>query len=141
MSFTCNEGEFLSILGPSGAGKSTILKMIAGIEPITSGSIYFNNRPVNDVPPQNRNVSMAFESYNLYPHLSAYENIAFPLHSPKRKVKLTATEERRKVTEIAEFLGIDKLLEKKPQHLSGGGKTTRFLSASPGAGSGSLPAG
>jgi multiple sugar transport system ATP-binding protein len=122
VSFTCKEGEFFSILGPTGAGKTTILKMIAGIEPVSSGRIYFNTRPVNDVSPQERNVSMAFESYNLYPHFTAYENIAFPLRSPKRDMKLTPEEERRKVTEIAEFLGIEKLLEKKPQHLSGGEK-------------------
>ncbi len=122
VSFTCKEGEFFSILGPTGAGKSTILKMIAGIEPVTSGMIYFNNRPMNAVPPQQRGVSMAFETYNLYPHFTAYENIAFPLRSPRRQEKLTPAEERRRVTEIAEFLGIEKLLEKRPQHLSGGEK-------------------
>ena len=106
VSFTCQEGEFLSILGPTGAGKSTILKMIAGIEAVSSGSIYFNNRPVNDVSPQERNVSMAFESYNLYPHFTAYENIAFPLRSPKREMKSTPQEERRKVPRSPSFWGL-----------------------------------
>ena len=122
VSLTCREGEFLSIFGPTGAGKSTILKMIAGIEPITSGRILFNGRPVNDLPPQQRNVSMAFESYNLYPHLNVYDNIAFPLRAPRWGLKLSHAEERAKVGEIANFLGIGELLERLPQHLSGGQK-------------------
>ena len=122
VSLTCREGEFLSIFGPTGAGKSTILKMIAGIEPITTGRILFNGRPVNDLPPQERNVSMAFESYNLYPHLNVYDNIAFPLRAPRWGLKLSPAEERAKVEEIANFLGIGELLERLPQHLSGGQK-------------------
>jgi multiple sugar transport system ATP-binding protein len=122
VSLTCREGEFLSIFGPTGAGKSTILKMIAGIEPITTGRILFNGRPVNDLPPQERNVSMAFESYNLYPHLNVYDNIAFPLRAPRWGLKLSHPEERAKVEEIASFLGIGELLERLPQHLSGGQK-------------------
>ena len=122
VSFTCKEGEFLSIFGPTGAGKSTILKMIAGIEMITAGKILFNGRVVNNLPPQERNVSMAFESYNLYPHMNVYENIAFPLRAPRWGLKLTSVEERKKIEEIANFLGIDELLERLPQHLSGGQK-------------------
>ncbi len=122
LNITCGEGEFLSIVGPTGAGKSTTLKMIAGIESISSGTIYFNERPVNDLPPQERNVSMAFESYNLYPHMSVYDNIAFPLRAPRWRMHLTPQEESRRVREIAEFLGIDELLERLPQHLSGGQK-------------------
>jgi multiple sugar transport system ATP-binding protein len=122
VSFTCREGEFLSIFGPTGAGKSTILKMIAGIEDITSGRILFNGRVVNGLPPQERNVSMAFESYNLYPHMNVYDNIAFPLRAPRWGLKLNHQEERRKVEEIANFLGIDELLKRLPQHLSGGQK-------------------
>lgn len=122
ISFICKEGEFFSILGPTGAGKTTVLKMIAGIEPVTSGKIYFNNRLVNDLPPYERNVSMAFETYNLYPHFSVYENIAFPLRAPRWKLGLTPEEERRRVVEIADFLGIGELLDRKPQHLSGGQK-------------------
>jgi multiple sugar transport system ATP-binding protein len=122
VSFTCKEGEFFSILGPTGAGKSTILKMIAGIEPITSGKIYFNDLVVNSFLPHERNVSMAFETYNLYSHFSVYENIAFPLRAPKWKLNLSKEQEKQKVTEIADFLGIGKLLERKPQNLSGGQK-------------------
>ena len=122
VNLTCREGEFLAIFGPTGAGKSTILKMIAGIEPITTGRILFNGRPVNDLPPQQRNVSMAFESYNLYPHLNVYDNIAFPLRAPRWGLKLSHAEERAKVGEIANFLGIGELLERLPQHLSGGQK-------------------
>jgi multiple sugar transport system ATP-binding protein len=122
VTFTCSEGEFFSIIGPTGAGKSTILKMIAGIEDVTSGKISFNGRVVNDLPPQERNVSMAFEVYNLYPHFSVYENIAFPLRAPRWGLKLSPQEERRRVEEIASFLGIGKLLDRLPQHLSGGQK-------------------
>ncbi|MDZ7837184.1 MAG: ATP-binding cassette domain-containing protein [Actinomycetota bacterium] len=74
------------MLGPTGAGKSTILKMVAGIETITSGTIYFNGHPVNKLPPHARNVSMAFESYNLYPHFNVYENIAFSFKSSKMEL-------------------------------------------------------
>ncbi|HHT79130.1 MAG TPA: ABC transporter ATP-binding protein, partial [Actinobacteria bacterium] len=122
ISFTCKEGEFYSILGPTGAGKSTILKMVAGIEPVTSGNIYFDDQIVNRWPPHERDVSMAFESYNLYSHFNVYDNIAFPLRAPKWKLNLTKEEENKKVTEIADFLGIEKLLDRKPQNLSGGQK-------------------
>ena len=122
LNFTVKEGDFFSILGPTGAGKSTILKMIAGIEPVSSGKIYFNDIVVNNLLPHERNVSMAFETYNLYSHFSVYENIAFPLRAPKWKLNLTRDEERKRVTEIASFLGIDKLLERRPQALSGGQK-------------------
>lgn len=122
VSFSCREGEFLSIAGPTGAGKSTILKMLAGIEKVSSGKITFNDRVVNDLPPQERNVSMAFETYNLYPHFKVYDNIAFPLRAPRWGLKLPQQEERRRVEEIARFLGIDELLDRLPQYLSGGQK-------------------
>ena len=122
MSLTCREGEFLSIVGPTGAGKSTILKMLAGIEDVTSGNIYFNDQLVNTLPPQERNVSLAFETYNLYPHMKVYDNIAFPLRAPRWGLKLSQQEEQRRITEIATFLGIEDLLDRLPQHLSGGQK-------------------
>jgi len=122
LSFTVKEGEFFSILGPTGAGKSTILKMLAGIEPVSSGKIFFNDILVNNLSPYKRNVSMAFESYNLYSHFSVYENIAFPLRAPKWKLNLSKEEERKKVVEIASFLNIEDLLERRPQALSGGQK-------------------
>lgn len=122
LSFTGKEGEFFSILGPTGAGKSTILKMIAGIEPVTSGKIFFNDILVNNLSPHERNVSMAFETYNLYSHFSVYENIAFPLRAPKWKLNLSREEERKRVVEVASFLGIEELLDRRPQALSGGQK-------------------
>jgi multiple sugar transport system ATP-binding protein len=122
VSFSCKEGEFFSLVGPTGAGKSTILKMIAGIEEISSGKIYFGGRVVNELLPQERDVSMAFESYNLYPHFNVYDNIAFPLRARRWGLNLPAHEERRRVEEIANFLGIGELLERLPQHLSGGQK-------------------
>ena len=128
ISLTCKEAEFFSIVGPTGAGKSTILKMVAGIEKISEGNLYFGDVRVNDVPPQDRNVSMAFETYNLYPHLRVYENIAFPLRAPKWNLKLTQEEEREKVEEVARFLGIVELLDRLPQHLSGGQKQRVSLS-------------
>jgi ABC-type sugar transport system ATPase subunit len=120
VTFACQEGEFFSIVGPTGAGKSTILKMVAGIETVTSGQICFNGRLVNNLPPQERNVSMAFEAYNLYPHFRVYDNIAFPLRAPRWALELSPQEERQRVEEIANFLGIGELLDRLPQHLSGG---------------------
>ncbi len=122
LTFTCKEGGFLSIVGPTGAGKSTILKMVAGIESISSGRIFFNDTVVNDLQPQDRNVSMAFETYNLYPHIKVYDNIAFPLRAKKWGFNLSEDEERAKVMEIAAFLGIDEYLDRLPQNLSGGQK-------------------
>ena len=122
LNLDCKEGEFFSIVGPAGAGKSTILKMIAGIEPVTSGKIYFNDVVMNNLSPRERDVAMAFESYNLYSYFTVYENIAFPLKAPVRKEKLTAQEERKRVIEVAHFLGIGSLLDRKPVQLSGGEK-------------------
>jgi len=122
ISFRCKAGEFFSIIGPTGAGKTTILKMIAGIEKVSSGKVYFNERVVNELPPQERDVSMAFESYNLYPNFSVYDNIAFPLRAPKLRGSLSPEGERQKVEGMADFLGIMKLLERKPVELSGGEK-------------------
>jgi len=122
VNFDCKEGEFFSITGPAGAGKTTILKMLAGIEEVTSGTIYFDDRPVNELGPQERDVAMAFETYNLYPHFSVYENIAFPLRAPKRTESLSPQEEKQRVEEIASFLEITELLDRRPVQLSGGEK-------------------
>jgi len=122
LNFEIQEGEFFCIVGPAGAGKSTILKMIAGIEPVTSGKIFFNDEEVNALSARERNVAMAFETYNLYSHFSVYDNIAFPLRAPERHEKLTHSEERRRVEEVSEFLGITRLLDRKPVQLSGGEK-------------------
>ena len=120
VSFSCKDGEFFTIVGPTGAGKTTTLKMIAGIENVTSGKIYFNERLINELTPQERDVSMAFENYNLYPHFSVYQNVAFPLRAPSRKRSISREEERQRVEEMAGSLGVAELLDRKPQHLSGG---------------------
>jgi len=122
VSFECREGQFFTLLGPSGAGKTTMLELIAGIKKPTEGHIYIGDRMVNKLPPQERNVAMAFENYALYSFLSVYDNIASPLRSPKVKGLITRSVERQRVLEMAELLGIEKLLERRPQHLSGGQK-------------------
>jgi multiple sugar transport system ATP-binding protein len=113
-----NEGEFFTFVGPSGCGKSTILNMIAGLEPITAGTIYFDNAAINALSPKERDVAMVFQSYALYPHMTAYENIAFPL-------RMKRTEQQNinvAVREVAALLGLENVLQKKPKELSGGQK-------------------
>jgi len=116
LSLTCEEGECLAFLGPSGCGKTSTLRMIAGLEDISEGSIYIGKNRVNDLPPQRRNIAMAFEDYALYPPLTVFENIAFPLQAkgvPPKEVK-------QKVRRVAEVLRIDDVFEKTPSELSGG---------------------
>ncbi|RLE70764.1 MAG: sugar ABC transporter ATP-binding protein [Thermoprotei archaeon] len=108
--------EFVALLGPSGCGKTTTLLMIAGIYKPTKGYIYFDERVVNDLPPKERNVGMVFQTYALYPHMSVYDNIAFPL----KLKKVPKSEIDRKVKEVARFLRIEELLNRKPSQLSGG---------------------
>lgn len=112
----CAEGEFLSFLGPSGCGKTSTLRMIAGLEKISAGKIYIKNRVVNNLKPGERNIAMAFENYALYPPLSVYENIAFPL----RAQKFSAAEIRKRISWIAELFQIEDILRVKPRALSGG---------------------
>jgi len=114
--FTCEDGEFLAIVGPSGCGKSSLLRMIAGLEVITRGEILFNGQVVNNLGPRERNVALAFESYALYPLLTIYENIAFPL----RAQGLRKSEVDKKVRSIAETLDLTSILKRKPSALSGG---------------------
>jgi len=116
VSFTCEDGEFLAILGPSGSGKSSILRMIAGLEEITKGEILFDGNVVNELTPSERNLALAFESYALYPLMSVYENIAFPL----RAQGLGKGEVGKKVRFVAEELDLVDILKKKPSSLSGG---------------------
>jgi len=108
--------EFFSLLGPPGSGKSTILRLIAGLETPDEGEIYIDGRLVNDVPPIERDVAMMFETLALYPHMTVYENLAFPL----RKLKLSEEEIRGRVRETAELLKIEHLLDRRPAQLSGG---------------------
>jgi multiple sugar transport system ATP-binding protein len=109
-------GEFLSFLGPSGCGKTTTLRMLAGLETVTSGDIYVGGERINDVPTQRRDLAMVFQSYALYPHMSIAENIAYPL----RVRKLDRDERHKRVARVAKMLEIESLLERKPRQLSGG---------------------
>lgn len=111
-----DDGEFMVLVGPSGCAKSTILRMIAGLEDITGGEIWIGDRLVNDIPPKDRDIAMVFQNYALYPHMTAYENMAFVLKlrkTPKAQI-------RRRVHEAAEILDITSILDRKPRQLSGG---------------------
>ncbi len=108
--------EFVVLVGPSGCGKTTVLRMIAGLEEITSGELYIDNKLVNDVPPKDRDIAMVFQNYALYPHMSVYENMAFGL----RLRKYPKSEIESRVVEAAEILGIRDYLGRKPKALSGG---------------------
>ena len=108
--------EFIVLVGPSGCGKSTTLRMIAGLEDITDGEITIGGTVVNDMDPKDRDIAMVFQSYALYPHLSVYDNLAFPLKI--RKVPKDQID--KKVREAAEVLGITEYLDRKPKALSGG---------------------
>lgn len=120
LSLEIKDGELLVILGPPGAGKTTTLKMIAGIESPDSGEIFFDDKPMGRVEPSRRNVAMVFETYALYPHLSVFDNIAFPLRSAKRRMKYSNEEINQRIHDITDLLEISMLLDKKPAHLSGG---------------------
>jgi multiple sugar transport system ATP-binding protein len=118
ISLTIEDGEFFVLLGPSGCGKSTTLRMIAGLETVTDGEIYFDEQPVTGAKPAERDVAMVFQNYALYPHKTVYQNIAFPLELSRRNV--SDEEIERRVRETAELLQITDQLEKKPKNLSGG---------------------
>ena len=111
-----NDQEFVVLVGPSGCGKSTTLRMIAGLEEITDGTIRIGDRIVNDVPPKDRDIAMVFQNYALYPHMTVYKNLAFGL----KLRKFEKTEIDRRVRDAAGILGIEKLLDRKPKALSGG---------------------
>ncbi|PCI87622.1 MAG: sugar ABC transporter ATP-binding protein [Hyphomicrobiales bacterium] len=116
ISLSIEDGEFLVLVGPSGCGKSTLLRMIAGLEDITSGDISIGDKVVNNLPPKERDISMVFQNYALYPHLTVAQNMGFSLmlaHAPK-------AEQKRRVQEVAVILGLTDLLERKPKQLSGG---------------------
>ncbi len=116
VSLEVEDKEFLVLVGSSGCGKSTILRMIAGLEDITDGEIYIDNKCVNNVHPKDRDIAFVFQSYALYPHMSVYENIAFPLKMRNFK----KDEIDKKVKEAAEILNLTEYLDRKPKQLSGG---------------------
>jgi multiple sugar transport system ATP-binding protein len=116
VSIDVEDGEFMILVGPSGCGKSTLLRMIVGLEDITSGDMMIGGKRVNDLAPRDRNLAMVFQNYALYPHLTVYENIAFPL----RLAGASNEEVDRKVREASKTLELDEHLERKPGNLSGG---------------------
>jgi len=116
LSIEIKDKEFLVLVGPSGCGKSTALRLLAGLEDITSGNILIDGNIVNDVAPKDRDIAMVFQSYALYPHMSVYDNMAFGL----KLRKYPKPEIKRRVEEAAKILGIEKLLDRKPRQLSGG---------------------
>jgi len=116
ISFDVDHGEFVVLLGPSGCGKTTTLRCIAGLETPDGGEIYIDDRLVNDLPPKDRDVAMVFQSYALYPHMTVYDNLAFPL----KMRKYPKEEIHRRVLEIARLLRIEDLLDRRPRQLSGG---------------------
>ncbi len=118
LSLVVSEGELLVIVGPSGCGKSTVLRMVAGLEDITGGTIVIGGKTVNNLQPQQRNVAMVFQNYALYPHMTVRKNIAFPL----KMMRLSKKEQNLRVEETADLLGLTSLLSRMPKSLSGGQK-------------------
>ena len=116
ISLSINDGEFLALVGPSGCGNSTLLRVIAGLEEYQGGNIYINGEDVSKKKPSERGIGMVFQNYALYPHLSVFENIAFPLQIQKIDKKTINT----KVKQVAKLLEIDEYLHRKPKELSGG---------------------
>ncbi|MER3524477.1 MAG: glycerol-3-phosphate ABC transporter ATP-binding protein [Ignavibacteria bacterium] len=116
MNLTIHDKEFVVLLGPSGCGKSTALRMIAGLEEITKGTISIDGKVVNDVPPKDRDIAMVFQNYALYPHMSVYDNLAFGL----KLRKYSKSEIDARVRSAANILGIEQFLDRKPKALSGG---------------------
>src|SRR5689334_2832220 len=112
------DGEFMILVGPSGCGKSTLLRMIVGLEDITSGDMIIDGKRVNDLAPRDRNLSMVFQNYALYPHLTVFENIAFPLRL--QRGKFSEQEIKDRVNKAADTLELKDHLERKPANLSGG---------------------
>ncbi len=115
-SLDVEDKEFIILVGPSGCGKSTTLRMIAGLEEITEGEIYIDDRLINDVQPKDRDIAMVFQNYALYPHMTVYDNMAFGL----KLRKVPKNEIKRRVEEAAKILEIEHLLDRKPKALSGG---------------------
>jgi len=118
VSFSIKDGEFFVLLGPTGAGKTTTLRIIAGLEKQNKGSVLFDSQPVDKLSPADRDIAFVFQQYSLYPTMSVYDNLAFPLRSPLRRIP--EPDIRKRVAEVAEVLRITALLTRKTAHLSGG---------------------
>ena len=118
VSFSFNHGEFFVLLGPTGAGKTTTLRVIAGLERQEAGSVLFDGGPIDGLTPADRDVAFVFQQYSLYPTMTVYDNLAFPLRSPLRRT--SEADIKRRVQEAAEILRISHLLERKTAQLSGG---------------------
>src|SRR4029453_12275974 len=116
LSLDIPDGEFMVLVGPSGSGKSTALRMVAGLEEVTSGEVWIGNRGGNDLPPRDRDIAMVFQNYALYPHMTVEENLAFGLQLHKTPKE----EQARRVAEAASILGLEPYLKRKPAALSGG---------------------
>ncbi|MGH2765478.1 MAG: ABC transporter ATP-binding protein, partial [Actinomycetota bacterium] len=116
LSLGIGDGEFMVFVGPSGCGKTTALRMVAGLEDISDGTIRIGERVVNEIAPKDRDVAMVFQNYALYPHMTVYENMGFGL----KLQKVDKAEIDRRVREAAQVLGLSELLDKKPRNLSGG---------------------
>ncbi len=116
VSFKVSDGEFFVLLGPSGCGKTTTLRIIAGLEDPDEGEVLIDDKVVNDIPPNKRDIAMVFQNYALYPHMTVYKNLAFPLEN----MGLSKSEIDKRVKEVAKMLYIDHLLDRKPAQLSGG---------------------
>jgi multiple sugar transport system ATP-binding protein len=110
------DGEFIIFVGPSGCGKSTTLRMIAGLEEISEGELFIDDKLINDVEPKDRDIAMVFQNYALYPHMTVFDNMAFAL----KIQKVPKAEIRKKVEDVAKILNLETQLEKKPKELSGG---------------------
>lgn len=129
LSLEIKDKEFLVLVGPSGCGKTTILRMISGLENVSSGKIYIDNKDITEIEPKDRDIAMVFQNYALYPHMTVFGNIAYPLKQKRKKInkngkieyhRYSKEEINQKVLEIAENLNLSPLLKRKPRELSGG---------------------
>ena len=118
--FEIPDGKLIGLLGPSGCGKSTALNLICGLEPPTSGQIFFGDADVTHLPPENRGVGLVFQNYALYPHLTVEENIMFPLKNLRGKDRISWEEMKERVNKVAKLVQIEQLMERKPSEMSGG---------------------